>query len=51
MVQLILSGFGGENKELGLMRTVFQNLFPAIHVQTVSFDLQAVHFPTLLSAP
>ncbi|KAL8286638.1 hypothetical protein RQP46_004166 [Phenoliferia psychrophenolica] len=32
---LILSGFGGENKELGLMRTVFQNLFPAIHVQTM----------------
>ncbi|KAK4699642.1 ribosome biogenesis protein SSF1/2, partial [Phenoliferia sp. Uapishka_3] len=32
---LILSGFGGENKELGLMKTVFQNLFPAIHVQTM----------------
>ncbi|KAM0748150.1 Brix-domain-containing protein [Meredithblackwellia eburnea MCA 4105] len=32
---LILSGFGGESKELSLMRTVFQNLFPAIHVQTM----------------
>lgn len=51
MVQLILSGFGGENKELGLMRTVFQNLFPAIHVQTVSLLKQAVPFPISLSAP
>ena len=34
--QLILSGFGGEDKQLKLMTTVFQNLFPPIHVQTVS---------------
>lgn len=33
--QLILSGFGGEDKQLKLMTTVFQNLFPPIHVQTV----------------
>lgn len=32
---LILSGFGGEDKQLKLMTTVFQNLFPPIHVQTV----------------
>ncbi|TKA50113.1 hypothetical protein B0A53_06477, partial [Rhodotorula sp. CCFEE 5036] len=31
---LILSGFGGEDKQLKLMTTVFQNLFPPIHVQT-----------------
>ncbi|KAK4048956.1 rRNA-binding ribosome biosynthesis protein [Microbotryomycetes sp. JL201] len=32
---LILSGFGGEDKQLKLMMTVFQNLFPPIHVQTM----------------
>ncbi|KAI5478877.1 hypothetical protein MNV49_004511 [Pseudohyphozyma bogoriensis] len=32
---LILSGFGGEDKQLKLMTTVFQNLFPPIHVQTM----------------
>ena len=35
--QLILSGFGGEDKQLKLMTSVFQNLFPPIHVQTVNF--------------
>ncbi|BGP58708.1 rRNA-binding ribosome biosynthesis protein [Rhodotorula sphaerocarpa] len=29
---LILSGFGGEDKQLKLMTTVFQNLFPPIHM-------------------
>lgn len=33
--QLILSGFGGEDKQLKLMTTIFQNLFPPIHVQTM----------------
>lgn len=59
---LILSGFGGEDKQLKLMTTVFQNLFPAIHVQTVSsllniflisrrtdlnFEFNRCHFPQL----
>ncbi|GAA5858089.1 hypothetical protein JCM8547_005648 [Rhodosporidiobolus lusitaniae] len=35
---LILSGFGGEDKQLKLMTTVFQNLFPPIHVQTMALS-------------
>ena len=32
---LILNNFGGEDKQLKLMTTMFQNLFPAIHVQSM----------------
>ncbi|SCZ96291.1 BZ3500_MvSof-1268-A1-R1_Chr8-2g10096 [Microbotryum saponariae] len=45
--QLILSGFGGPDKQLQLMTTVFQNLFPPIHVQ--SMPLSSARRVVLLS--
>ncbi|ORY66804.1 Brix domain-domain-containing protein [Leucosporidium creatinivorum] len=44
---LILSGFGGEDKQLKLMTTVFQNLFHPIHVQ--SMPLSSARRVVLLS--
>ncbi|SCV67113.1 BQ2448_5759 [Microbotryum intermedium] len=44
---LILSGFGGPDKQLQLMTTVFQNLFPPIHVQ--SMPLSSARRVVLLS--
>ena len=35
-LQIVLSGFGGEEEHLKLTTTMFQNIFPAINVNTVS---------------
>lgn len=42
-VQLVLNNFGGDAKHTKLMVSMFQNMFPAINVQTVGFSFGIRH--------
>lgn len=44
LLQIVLAGFGGEEEHLKLTTTMFQNIFPAINVNTVSC-VQSPYFP------
>jgi hypothetical protein len=44
LLQIVLAGFGGEEEHLKLTTTMFQNIFPAINVNTVSC-VQCPYFP------